>query len=260
VFGPAFVSPRTDTGPNALRENLLKARALLEAAGWKIADDGKLRNAKGDAFEFEYLDDIGRAGKFEASWRRNLEKLGITLNRREVDYSIMTKRIESKEFDVTQVRTLDFTLPKVGELRDEYSSATADQEGSDNYSGVRSKAVDHILDALGRAQTMEALVDACRALDRVIMWSYYAIPDLFSAAYRVSYWDKFGIPARMPKYYTIDSALDIWPAWAVTAWWGNREQGTGNREQSSTTPPAASLCTVRRYLSPGTCHLSPVTC
>ena len=219
VFGPAFVSPDTAKGAEAVRANLLKARALLEAAGWKIAADGLLRNAKGEAFAFEYLDDIGRAGKFEASWRRNLEKLGITLNRREVDYSIMTKRLEAKEFDVTQVRTIDFTVPKVGEMRDEFSSATADQEGSDNYSGVKSKAVDHLLDALGSAQTFEALRDASRALDRVIMWSYYFIPDLFSPAYRVSYWDKFAMPKQMPKYYTIDSALDIWPAWAVTTWW-----------------------------------------
>ena len=219
VFGPAWVPPRTDTGPNALRENLLKARALLEQAGWKIAADGKLRNSAGAAFEFEYLDDIGRAGKFEAAWRRNLEKLGITMNRREVDYSIMTKRIETKDFDVTQIRTSDFTLPKIGELRDEFGSATADLEGSDNYSGVKSPAVDHLLDAMGSAQTFEALRDASRALDRVIIWSFYAIPDLFSSAYRVSYWDKFGMPKNLPKYYTIDSALDIWPAWAVTTWW-----------------------------------------
>jgi peptide/nickel transport system substrate-binding protein/microcin C transport system substrate-binding protein len=219
VFGPAFVSPDTSKGAEAVRANLLKARALLEAAGWKIAADGLLRNAKGEAFAFEYLDDIGRAGKFEASWRRNLEKLGITLNRREVDYSIMTKRLETKEFDVTQVRTIDFTLPKVGEMRDELSSATADLEGSDNLSGVRSPVVDKLLEAMGSAQTLEALRDACRALDRVVMWNYYFIPDLFSPAYRVSYWDKFAMPKQMPKYYTIDSALDIWPAWAVTTWW-----------------------------------------
>jgi len=141
------------------------------------------------------------------------------MNRREVDYSIMTKRIETKDFDVTQIRTSDFTLPKIGELLDEFGSATADLEGSDNYSGVKSPAVDHLLDAMGSAQTFEALRDASRALDRVIIWSFYAIPDLFSSAYRVSYWDKFGMPKNLPKYYTIDSALDIWPAWAVTTWW-----------------------------------------
>ncbi|MEP6702299.1 MAG: ABC transporter substrate-binding protein, partial [Betaproteobacteria bacterium] len=229
VFGPAWKALRTDTGPNALRENLLTARALLEAAGWKVAADGKLRNAQGRAFEFEYIDDPGRTGKLEATWRRNLEKLGITMNRREIDYSIMVKRLETKDFDVTQIRTTDFTLPKIGEMRDEFSSVTADQVGSDNYSGVKNPAVDHLLDAMANAKSIEALRDAARALDRVIMWNFYFIPDLFLPSYWVSYWDKFARPARMPKYYTIDSALDIWPAWAVTTWWlkekGVREKG-----------------------------------
>ncbi|MEO8134131.1 MAG: extracellular solute-binding protein, partial [Betaproteobacteria bacterium] len=88
VFGPAWQAPRTD-GAVVMRANLLKARALLEQAGWRLAADGKLRNAQGVAFEFEYLDDIGRAGKVEATWRRNLEKLGITMNRREIDYALM---------------------------------------------------------------------------------------------------------------------------------------------------------------------------
>jgi microcin C transport system substrate-binding protein len=223
IFGPAFVSPRTDTGPNALRENLLKARALLEEAGWKIAADGKLRNAAGRAFEFEYLDDIGRSGKFEATWRRNLDKLGITLHRREVDYSIMTKRLETKDFDVTLIRTINFTLPRVGELRELLSSKSADEAGANNYSGVKNPAVDALLDALGRATTLDELRDASRALDRVVMWNHYFIPDLFSGSYRVSHWDKFEMPKQLPKFYTIDSGLDIWPVAVVTLWWMKEE-------------------------------------
>ncbi|MEO8133926.1 MAG: ABC transporter substrate-binding protein, partial [Betaproteobacteria bacterium] len=182
-------------------------------------DDGKLRNAQGVAFEFEYLDDIGRAGKIEATWRRNLEKLGITMNRREIDYALMVKRIEAYDFDITQVRTTDYTLPKVGDLRDQFGSHAADAPGADNYSGVKSPVVDHLLDVLAHAQTMQQLLDGCHALDRVIMNGFYAVPDLYSGAYRVSYWDRFGIPAALPKYYTIDSGLDIWPAWAVSTWW-----------------------------------------
>ena len=219
VFGPAWEPPRTDTGPNAVRENLLKARALLEQAGWKIAADGKLRNARGEAFEFEYLEDIGRSSRFEAAWRRNFDKLGINMKEREVDYAIMTKRTEAFDFDMVKVRTTDFTLPKIGELRDQYSSATADQPGSNNVSGVKHPAVDHLLDTMARAQTLEALRDACRALDRVIIWNFYAVPDLYSGTYRMSYWDKFGMPDKLPKNYTMDSALDIWPAIAITTWW-----------------------------------------
>ena len=72
---------------------------------------------------------------------------------------------------------------------------------------------------MARAQTLEALRDACRALDRVVIWNFYAVPDLYSGTYRMSYWDKFGTPDKLPKNYTMDSALDIWPAIAITTWW-----------------------------------------
>jgi peptide/nickel transport system substrate-binding protein/microcin C transport system substrate-binding protein len=225
VFGPMWEPPRTDTGPNALRENLLKARALLEAAGWKVAADGVLRNAKGEPFEFEYLEDIGGGGRAFAVWQRNLDKLGIKIRLREVDYALMTKRQEAFDFDVTQIRTADYTLPKVGDLVDEYSSKTAGEPGSNNLRGVRSPAVDALLKRMESAQTLDELRDASRALDRVIMHGNYQVPDLYSGSYRVSHWDKFGIPATQPRFYTIDSGLDIWPVWAVTAWWAKDAAG-----------------------------------
>ena len=219
VFGIAWQPPGTDGGPDAMRRNLLKARSLLEEAGWKVAPDGVLRNAKGQRFQFEYLEDVGGAGRTAAVWQRNLAKLGITMNVREVDYALMTKRQEAFDFDLIQIRTLDFTLPNVADLRDEYSSKSADLPGSGNFRGIKSPAVDFLLDRMQNAQTLDALRDASRALDRIVMQGNYQIPDLFSESYRVSRWDRFGIPATQPKFYTIDSGLDIWPAWAVTAWW-----------------------------------------
>ena len=138
---------------------------------------------------------------------------------REIDYALMVKRLEAFDFDLTQLRTLDFTLPNVAELRDEYSSKSADAPGSNNYRGIKSAAVDFLLDRMQNAQTLDELRDASRALDRIVMQGQYQVPDLFSESYRVSHWDRFGIPATQPKFYTIDSGLDIWPAWVVTAWW-----------------------------------------
>ncbi len=219
VFGPAWQPPHTAGGPEAMRRNLLKARALLEEAGWKVAADGVLRNAKDQAFEFEYLEDIGGGGRSAAVWQRNLAKLGIRMNLREVDFALMTKRQEAFDFDMIQIRTTDFSLPNVAELRDEYGSKSADAPGSNNFRGIKSPAVDFLLDKMQNAQTLDDLRDASRALDRVIMQGNYQIPDLYSGAYRVSHWDKFGKPATQPKFYTIDSGLDVWPAWAVIAWW-----------------------------------------
>jgi microcin C transport system substrate-binding protein len=219
VFGPAWQPPTTDGGPDTKRRNLLKARSLLEDAGWKVAPDGVLRNAKGQPFEFEYLEDTGQVGRVAAVWQRDLAKLGIGLNLREVDFALMTKRLEAFDFDVIQIKTTDFTLPNVAELRDEYSSKSADVPGSNNLRGVKSPVVDFLLAKMQNAQTLDDLRDASRVLDRVIMNGSYQIPDLYSGSYRVSRWDKFAMPAAQPKFYTIDSGLDVWPAWAVTAWW-----------------------------------------
>jgi microcin C transport system substrate-binding protein len=218
VFGPAW-QPPAGGGAAAMRRNLLKARELLAEAGWKIAPDGVLRNARGQAFEFEYLEDIGGGGRTAAVWERSLAKLGIRMTLREVDYALMTKRQEAFDFDMIQIRTIDFTLPNVGDLRDEYGSKGADSPGSNNFRGLKSPAVDFLLERMQNAQTLDELRTAGRALDRVIMHGHYQVPDLYSGSYRVSHWDRFGIPATQPRFYTIDSGLDIWPAWAVTAWW-----------------------------------------
>lgn len=219
VFGPAWTPPRTDTGPNALRKNLLEARALLESAGWKIAGDGVLRNAKGEPFEFEYLDDIGGGGRAVAVWRRNLDRLGVRMRLREVDYALMTKRLEAFDFDFTQIRTSDFTLPKIEDLTDEYSSKSADETGSNNLRGLKSPAVDFLLQKMQSAQTLEELRAASAALDRVIMHGWFQVTDLYAPTYRVSRWDRFGMPGIRPRFYTIESGLDIWPVWPLVTWW-----------------------------------------
>jgi microcin C transport system substrate-binding protein len=218
VFGPAW-TPRTDTGPHAVRANLLEARALLEAAGWKIAGDGVLRNAKGEPFEFEYLEDIGGGGRAVAVMQRNLEKLGIRMKLREVDFALMTKRQETFDFDLMQIRTADFTLPKIEDLTDQYGSKSADEHGSGNLRGLKSAAVDFLLERMQGARSLVQLQNASRALDRVIMQGWYQIPDLYAPTDRVSRWDRFGIPAMRPRFYTIESGLDVWPVWPLTTWW-----------------------------------------
>ena len=111
VFGTSYQPPRTDTGPNALRENLKKARALLEEAGWKVAADGVLRNAKGEPFEFEYLEPESSNQFRTVIWQRNLAKLGINLKSRIVDFALYRKRLETFDFDTITIRTPDFALP-----------------------------------------------------------------------------------------------------------------------------------------------------
>ena len=217
VFGPAFVAPSTAGEPARLRANLLKARALLERAGWRLAPDGRLRNAKGEAFEFEYM--TPNEGGRDPMWEHNLDKLGIKLKVRQVDFALYRRRLEEYDYDVVTIVEGDFTIPSAADETSLYGAKSADEKGNNNFRGVKSAAVDHILDAMSRAKTLEALRDACRALDRVVMWNHWQVPELYFAAEPASYWNKFGMPATRPKYFTIDSALSEQPAWPIIAWW-----------------------------------------
>jgi microcin C transport system substrate-binding protein len=217
VFGPAYVAPRTDADPKKLRANLLHARALLEQAGWKLAADGKLRNAAGDAFEIEYLSP--GEGSTMPDWELNLKKLGIALKVRQVDFALYHRRLEEFDFDMITIVEGDFTLPPVTDLTQIYGSAAADQKGSDNLRGVKSPVVDSLLGALARARTLEELRDAARAFDRVVMWNHWQVPDLWVASEKASYWNRLGLPAQRPLYFTLESALVELPPWAVVAWW-----------------------------------------
>lgn len=220
VFGPPYQAPRTSADPNQLRRNLLQARSLLEAAGWKLAPDGKLRNAQGQAFEFEYLGP-GENTVRETEWARTLEKLGITLKIRKVDYALFSRRLEEYDFDTTTIVEGHYTMPSAQDYVRLYSSASADQKGNDNYRGVKSPAVDHILKAMSEATTMNALRDACRALDRVVMWNHWQVPQLYAANIQLSHWNKFGKPAKAPRYFTVGVTIDVEPqlAWPELCWW-----------------------------------------
>ena len=218
VFGTAFRAP--DTGGDALRlrANLLKARTLLEAAGWKLAADGKLRNPKGEAFEFEYMSAAEDTAR-ETIWQRNLDKLGIKLKIRPVDFALFRRRLENYDFDTVVIVEGRFTLPSPSTYEQLYGSKSADEKGNANYRGVKSPAVDHLVEAMKVAQTEDDLRTASRALDRVVMWNHWQVPDLYFALLPTTYWNKFGMPAVRPKYYSIDSPSDSQPAWPLTTWW-----------------------------------------
>ena len=210
VFGPMTVQPNTDP-PGSLRANLLQARALLAQAGWHYRD-GALRNAQGEPFRFEILDDSGAAMAPIASvYIRNLKKLGIEATFRTVDFALIQKRYESFDFDMTSLRYPDVQVPGTEEVS-RFGSKSADEQGSDNLMGLKSPAVDAILSKLVHAQTRAQLVDAARALDRVLMHGYYVVPQWYSATHRIAYKRELRYPATLPLYY---SAND----WIVSTWW-----------------------------------------
>jgi microcin C transport system substrate-binding protein len=219
VFGPPYVAPRTDDGPSGLRRNLLKARELLAQAGWNLDSAGVLRNAKGEAFEFEYLQPQASSN---VDWQRNLKKLGITLKDRVVDFALYRRRLQAYDYDMCTIAEGTFTLPDVGSLTRLYGSksfARARQRQLPRRQQPRGRRADR---RHGPRRTMQELRDAARAFDRVVTWSFWQIPDLYNAVENVSHWNKFGKPAVQAKYFRADTLISgfiehgPWPLWT---WW-----------------------------------------
>lgn len=210
VFGPLPRLPGTRP-PGSLRANLLAARGLLREAGWWVRN-GALRNARGEAFTFEYLESQGSLAPVIAPYADALARLGITLRYRQVDYAIYQERIEGFDFDMTTIGYAGSPSPGV-ELRDLYGSAAADASGSMNLWGIRSPAVDALIDAVARARTETQLTAACRALDRVLVCGWYSVPHWYAANHRIAYAaGRFGMPATLPLYYAPEE-------WAAACWW-----------------------------------------
>lgn len=209
VFGPAPVPASTEP-PASLRDNLLQARELFRQAGWEYRD-GALRNARGEAFSFEILDDQSALSRVISVYVRNLHKLGVRVTQRTADYALVQKRMEEFDFDMTTQRLPDVTSPG-NEMFDMFGSDAADIKGSNNVWGLKDPAVDKLVTALVAAETREQLVSASRALDRVLLHKHLAVPHWYSPTHRVAYRNRFGIPQVPPLYYQADP-------YVISAWW-----------------------------------------
>jgi microcin C transport system substrate-binding protein len=209
VFGPAPVPPST-TPPGSLRANLLQARSLLEQAGWTYRD-GALRNAGGEQFRFEILDEPGAMSRVISAYVRNLAKLGIAAEQRTADNALLAKRMDDFDFDMTSIRFPDIASPG-NEMFDMFGSKAADQQGSNNAWGLKDPAVDRIVEALVAADTRPKLNAAARALDRVLLHKAITVPHWYSSTHRIAYANRFGMPAKPPLYYQADP-------YVISTWW-----------------------------------------
>ncbi|RZL10715.1 MAG: ABC transporter substrate-binding protein [Rubrivivax sp.] len=214
VFTQPVPLPPSTSPPNSLRANLLKARTLLAQAGWTYRD-GALRNAAGKAFEMEILDDSGQGASMSriiTPFAQNLRKLGIEVQYKTVDFSLLQKRLDGFDFDVTSLN-LPGSLSPGAELLDRFGSKAAHMPGSNNFSGVDMPAVDALLDKLVTAVDKPQQIAALRALDRVMRFEYNEVPAWYSGVHRVAYTaHRFAQPAVKPKYYRAED-------WILSTWW-----------------------------------------
>ena len=220
IFNEEYSNPKTD-GSGFIRNELQEATKLLQEAGWKLRD-GKLENTNGEHFEFEILLVSPAFERIVLPFIDNLEKLGINASLRTIDSSQYQKRIESFDFDMV-VFTFSQSLSPGNEQRNFWSSGAADTNGSRNIIGIKNNVIDLLIENLINAKDREDLITISRALDRVLLWNYYVIPQWHISAYRVLYWDMFDQPKQKPKY-----------SLGFDTWWVNQNKFNFINSQRST--------------------------
>ena len=206
VFSKQYDPPKTD-GSGDIRENLRAALKLLGEAGWSVKS-GKLVNAQGQPFQFEFLlsQDQADFERVVLPFAQNLKRIGIDMAVRSVDPAQYQNRMQNFDYDMTII-VIGESLSPGNEQREYWTSATADEKGGQNYMGIKNKAIDALVDDVINAQDRASLVTATHALDRVLSWGHYVIPNWHFPYFRVASWDKFARPKVSPPYAL---ALDTW--------------------------------------------------
>ncbi len=211
IFAQEYQPPKSDGSGNN-RRGLRAAKKLLDQAGWKVKE-GKLRDPQsGQALEFEILLVQPSFERIVLPMSQFLKRLGITLHTRTVDSAQYQNRVDRFDFDMITMR-VGQSMSTGNEQRDFWHSEFADVEGSRNVIGIKHPAVDALVEAIIAAPDRPSLVAASRALDRVLQWNYYVIPQFYLDAFRIVYWDRFGRPARQPDY-----------AVGFSTWWIDAEK------------------------------------
>ncbi|HZT88559.1 MAG TPA: extracellular solute-binding protein [Stellaceae bacterium] len=205
VFTTEYNPPKYD-GSGNIREGIRAALKLLKEAGWTFKGEKLVNDKTGEPFQFEILIDNPQFERILLPFVQNLARFGVAAQVRLVDTAQYQRRMDTFDFDMAVV-SFPESLSPGNEQRDFWGSQAADEQGSRNLLGIKSPVIDQLIDELIKAPTRASLVAHCRALDRVLQYGYYLIPNFHLSKFRVAYWDKFRRPKISPKY---DIGLDTW--------------------------------------------------
>ncbi|UCR84169.1 extracellular solute-binding protein [Pseudomonas chlororaphis] len=204
VFTQVFEAPKTD-GSGLIRDKQLQALALLEAAGWK-PDGDKLVNADGEPLRFTFLNSQNGIERLLLPYKRNLAQIGITLEIRRIDASQYVNRLMARDYDMIVTGYPVTTSPGL-ELYNYFGSAAANDPGSSNLMVLKNPAVDSLISGLVKATSQPQMLSYAHALDRVLQWNYYWIPNYYPPGTSTVWWNRFGMPA-IPA--SNDEAIESW--------------------------------------------------
>ena len=180
-----------------MRNNLRKAVTLLKEAGWEVKN-GVLTNVQtGQPMKIEFLLVSPLFERIVQPYLRNLERLGIKGSLRLIDSAQYTRRLNVFDYDIVVGNFAQSDSPG-NEQRDFWGSEAADHEGSMNLIGIKDPAIDKLVDRIIFAKNREELVAATNALDRVLLWNDFVVPQWYSPKVRIAYWDRYGQPEKLP--------------------------------------------------------------
>ncbi|AZD74117.1 extracellular solute-binding protein [Pseudomonas chlororaphis] len=223
VFSQVFEAPKTD-GSGLIRDKQLQALALLEAAGWK-PDGDTLVNADGEPLRFTFLNSQNGIERLLLPYKRNLAQIGITLEIRRIDASQYVNRLMARDYDMIVTGYPVTTSPGL-ELYNYFGSAAANDPGSSNLMVLKNPAVDSLISGLVKATSQPQMLRYAHALDRVLQWNYYWIPNYYPPGTSTVWWNRFGMPA-IPA--SNDEAIESW--WEMSRTPLTNEQMAAERVQ-----------------------------
>jgi microcin C transport system substrate-binding protein len=197
VFTQPYTNP-VGGNPEAVRGNLREAMKLLKDAGFEIRDH-KLVNAAGKPVTVEILAQDPSAERIALFYKPSLERIGVTASVRVVDDAQYENRLRAFDFDMI-IDQWGESLSPGNEQREFWGSQAADVSGARNTIGIKNPAVDALIDKVIFAKDRAELVAATRALDRVLLWNFYVVPQFSYPFSRYARWDRFSHADPLPKY------------------------------------------------------------
>jgi microcin C transport system substrate-binding protein len=220
VFTTPYQNP-VNGNPQNVRTNLREAARLLKEVGFE-AKDQKLVDSKGQPVSVEILCRDQADERIALFYKPSLERLGINASVRTVDDVQYQNRLRSFDFDLTTVVWAQSLSPG-NEQRDYFGSQSADRPGGRNISGIKNPAVDALIDRIIFAEDRAELVAACKAMDRVLLWNNYVVPQFTFGFQRYARWDRFSRPDPLPEY-----GVSGFPA----LWWWDADKAAKTSKRS----------------------------
>jgi microcin C transport system substrate-binding protein len=213
VFTTPYTNP-TAGNVQKLRANLRQGVRLLREAGYEVRNRRLVSAKTGEPMTIEFLTEDQGFERVFLFYKPSLERLGIGVRVRIVDEAQYENRLRSWDYD-SIVASWGESLSPGNEQRDYWGSAAAARPGSRNLIGIKNPAVDTLIDRIIFAKNRAELVAATKALDRVLLWNHYVVPQWTYNKQRTARWDRFGRPAEMPKY-----GVAAFP----TIWWWDAQK------------------------------------